>query len=137
MRGFSPFLEPHLNDRRKNRLTLTQAEGIRSYYLMARSLELQTGVLGLAAFGWLFSPATGKVSPQLAWMREFPLKHGAVGVSSVGPAPDDTGFLIGSEERRRQYEQGQYKPTLGYILWPRRAMIEWAKRHGDPFDGSA
>lgn len=133
LRGFAPFIETHVNERRKNRLTLTEAEGIKSYYLMARSVELQPEVLGLIGIGWLYSPATGEVSPRLAWLREFLVREGAVAVSSVGPAPSDAGFLVGSEERRRLYEEGKYRPTIGCVIWPRRRMIEWASRQEKMF----
>lgn len=128
LRGRGPFFEYHVNARRKNRLTLTEAEGIKSFYLMARSLELQPRVLGLTSFAWFHSPDTAEVSPQLAWLREFPAKHGALAISSIGAAPPDAGFLIGSEERRRKYEKGRYRPSIGVIVWPRRALLEWARQ---------
>jgi hypothetical protein len=128
LRGFAPFWETHVNDRRKNRLTLTQAEGVKSYYRIARSIEMQPDVKGLVTFGWLYCPSTGQVTPRLAWLRDFFVQNGAV-VTPIGLAPNDAGFLVGSEERRRLYEEGRYQPTMTCVLWSRRAMLEWASLH--------
>jgi hypothetical protein len=132
MRGFSPLCETHENARRKNRLTLTEVEGARSYYLLARSLEMQPHIKGLCTCSWLYCSTTAEVTPRLAWLREFLLKNGAL-IDSLGPAPPDAGFLIGSEERRQLYEQGRYRPTLAYVLWSRKAMLNWAKGYQASF----
>jgi hypothetical protein len=126
--GFAPLIEIHVNARRRNRLTLTESEGLRSYFLIAQTLKEQPEVKGLFATGWLFCESTGRITPQLAWLREFFLRHGAF-VASTGLVPEDTGFRTGSEERRKLYEDGLYRPTDAYVLWPRREMLEWASRY--------
>ncbi len=126
--GFRPMAEIHVNDRRRNRLTLTEAEGEKSYYLLATSLELQPEVKGLFTESWLYCDTTAAVSPRLAWLRRFFLDNGAILVS-LGPAAPDSGFLVGSEDRRRLYEAGEYRPTMTYVLWSRRAMLAWARRY--------
>ena len=126
--GFAPMAEIHANVRRKNRLTLTQSEGMRSYYLVAKSLEQQPQVRGLLAISWLYCENTARVSPKLAWLREFLQKNGAF-LGTAGPAPAESGFLTGSDERRTLYENGAYQPQIGYAVWPRRAMLEWAKSY--------
>lgn len=128
MGGFAPVAETHLNDRRNNRLTLTESEGVLSYYRLARSMELQPEIKGLFTCSWLYCPTTANVSPRLAWMREFFAELGAF-IGSVGPAPSDSGFLVGSEVRRKLFEKGDYRPQMTYILWPRGDMLEWARRH--------
>ena len=124
--GFAPMAETHVNARRKNRLTLTESEGIRSYSLLARSLEQQPQIRGLFTASWLYCPSTAAVTPRLAWLREFFLHHGAF-LGSIGPAPEDSGFLVGSEERRKLYDQGTYRPDLVYVVWPRDAMLAWSR----------
>ena len=126
--GFAPMAEIHVNDRRKNRLTLTEAEGAKSYYLLAKSLELQPEVRGLFTESWLYCDSTATVSPRLAWLRQFLLDNGAILVS-LGPAAADSGFLVGSEERRSLYDTGKYRPKMTYALWSRRAMLAWACRY--------
>ncbi len=126
--GFAPMAEIHANVRRRNRLTLTESEGLRSYYLVAKSLKQQPHVRGLLAISWLYCEETARVSPKLAWLREFLRNNGAF-LGSAGPAPVQAGFLTGSDERRKLYETGIYRPQIGYAVWPRRAMIEWADRY--------
>jgi len=131
MRGISPVAEIHVNDRRKNRLTLSESEALRSYYRLARSLELQPEFHGSIACSWLYCPSTAILAPRMAWMREFFLDHGAV-LFPIGPAPTDSGFLVGSEERRRLYEQGSYRPTMTCVVWPKPRMLAWANTYTDP-----
>lgn len=125
LHGFGPLVETHVNVRRKNRMFLTESEGLRSYYRLARSIELRPEVKGLLAGSWLYCPSTGQMTPHLAWLRGFFLSQGAF-LASIGPAPAESGFLVGSEPRRKAYEAGLYRPTITYVVWPRRKMLEWA-----------
>ena len=125
-RGFAPMAETHLNDRRRNRLSLTESEGVRSYYRLARSLELQPEIKGLVTCSWLYCATTAEITPRLAWLRRFFLDQGAF-VASIGPAPPESGFLVGSEERRQLYEEGRYRPLATFVLWPRKAILDWAR----------
>jgi len=135
LRGFGPLVETHINARRKNRPILTEAEGIRSYYRIARSIELQPEIQGLVAFSWLYCAETGRVTPHLQWLRRFFVERGAF-VESVGAASPDSGFLVGSEERRRRYDEGKYRPQMTYVLWTRDQILRWAREtaleHHDP-----
>ena len=130
MRGTRPVAEIHVNYRRKNRLTLDESEGLRSYYRLARSIELQPEQHGLMTCSWLYCPSTASFAPRIAWLREFFLSQGAT-LFPIGPAPTDSGFLIGSEERRRLFEQGTYRPTMTCVVWPRPQMLAWAKTYRD------
>jgi hypothetical protein len=128
MGGFSPFFELHLNDRRKNRAILSEKEANLSYYRVARSLEKQPNILGVMVGGWWYCDATAQVSPHLAWLPRTPRSGGAL-LADLGPAPADSGFLVGSDERRKLYEQKLYQPRLTCVLWPRKGLLEWANRH--------
>jgi hypothetical protein len=130
MHGFAPLFEVHVNDRRKNRLVLLETEGCRSYYKMARSLERQPRTKGVLMASWLFCESTARISPHLSWLREVPLRAGALAVN-VGPAEPDSGFLVGSDERRVLYEEGKYRPYATCILWPRSEIIAWANHHSE------
>jgi len=125
LHGFGPVAEIHVNDRRRNRLTLTESEGCLSYYRMAKSLELRPEIKGMFTCSWLYCASTAQVTPRLAWLRELFSKNGAF-IGSIGPAPPDSGFLTGSKERRELYEAGQYHPLMTYVLWPRQAILGWA-----------
>jgi hypothetical protein len=128
MGGFAPLLELHLNARRKNRLILLEKEAGISYYRAARAVEMQPAVRGLMMGSWLFCESTARITPRLAWLRRTPQSAGAL-IVELGPAPTDSGFLTGSEERRKLYEQGVYRPNLACVLWPRKPLIEWADQH--------
>jgi hypothetical protein len=127
LRGFGPVFFPHLNANRRNRW-LTETESNRSYYRMAESMRLQPGIRGLVASSWLRSPDTLAVSPQLAWMNRTVLDNGGL-VVVMGPADPGCGVLSQSPERQRLYDEGTFKPTIGLVVWPRDAMIDWATRH--------
>lgn len=127
MRGFGPVFFPHLNANRRNRW-LTELEANRSYYRMAQSMMFQPAVKGLVASSWLRSPDTAKVSPHLEWVNRTMLENGGL-VVVMGPADPDCGVLTGSLERRRLYDAGVFKPTIGLTIWPRDAMLAWAERH--------
>lgn len=128
MGGFGPLFEMHLNARRKNRLVLLEKEANLSYYRAARAVEKQAAVRGVFLASWLFCESTARVTPHLEWLRRIPLEGGA-SIAVLWPAPADAGFLTGSEERRRLYEEGSYRPRVGCVLWPRKALIAWADRH--------
>ena len=128
MGGFKPLFETHVNARRKNRLVLLEREANISYYRVARALEKQPSVRGLITTSWLYCESTAQITPHLAWLRKTPQSAGAL-LFEVGPAPTNSGFMTGSEERRKLYEQGLYRPTLTSVLWSRKALIDWANRH--------
>ncbi len=128
MRGFGPLFELHVNERRKNRLVLLENETSLSCYRAARSLELQPGIKGIMTASWLYCESTGVVTPHLAWMRRLFVDAGAT-IVDLGDAPADSGFLIGSAERRKLYEEGRYRPKLSCVLWPRERVLRWAGEH--------
>jgi len=114
--------------RRKNPLILLEKECNRSWYRIARSVEMQPDIKGLVATSWLLSADTFKVSPHLSFVNKPFVESGAI-VTSAGEADEAAGYLIGSALRRRLYESGKFKPTLGLILWSREQMIRWALSH--------
>lgn len=128
LHGLKPVFFIHLNAHRKNRFILTERESDRSYFRMAQSMALQPDVRALVASSWLNSPDTFAVSPHLAWMNRTPVDHGALEVT-MGPASPDCGVLARSPERKRAYEAGTFKPTVGLVVWPRPNMLEWAAAH--------
>jgi hypothetical protein len=128
MRGFGPLFELHLNDRRKNRVMLLESEAGLSCYKAAQSLALQPGTKGIMTVSWLYCRSTATVTPHLAWMRRFFEQAGAT-IVDVRDAPSDAGFLVGSAERRKLYEEGSYRPKESCVLWPRQQVLQWMKQH--------
>jgi hypothetical protein len=129
MRRFGPAFVTHTGVSGKN-YVLLEREAERSYYRMAQSMALQPRVIGLITSSWLHSPDTFAVSPHLAWLNKVFQENGAV-LATMGPAGPDCGVLHRSPERKRAYEEGRLKPTLGLVVWPRNEMLAWARTRPD------
>jgi hypothetical protein len=127
LRGRAPMFFTHFGYRRLGQ-GLSELEANRSYYRMARSMELQPDIKGLVASSWFRSPDTHRVSPHLAWVNTVVVENG--GFAAVrGKADVNCGVFVRSQTRRRLYERGEFTPTIGLVLWPRRAMLQWAAAH--------
>jgi hypothetical protein len=133
MGGFAPALFPHVGAHPKKSRLLVEKEVDKSFYRMAQSIELQPEMKGLVASSWLHSPDTHRVSPHLAWLNKTFQNNGAF-ICVMGAASVDSGVFHRSPERRKLYDAGQFKPTTGLILWPRRNMLEWAAEHPELAD---
>jgi hypothetical protein len=125
MGGLAPIAMPHLNYWRDNPLLMLRKEHDLSFWRIARSIERQPRIKGVVAASWLYSVEVGEVTPHLAWVRDFFLNAGAYLVD-MDPAPVRSGFMIGSELRRRLYEEGKFHPRQTLVLWPRRKILAWA-----------
>jgi hypothetical protein len=132
-RGRRPFFFHHIAWRRKNRLFLLEIEQNRSYYRIAQALESHPEVRGLLTESWLHSPDTFGVSPHLAWLNKPFLENGGL-ILSLGAASESSGVFAGGGERRRLFEQGMFRPTTAMAIWPRAAMLEWARSHPELAD---
>jgi hypothetical protein len=128
-----PFFFHHLAWRRKNRFLLLEKEQNHSYFRIAQSLALNPEVVGLATESWLHSPETLRVSPHLAWLNRPFNEHGGM-VVVIGEASESSGVFTGSAERRRLYEEGRFRPTTAMVIWPRAAMLQWARNHPELAD---
>jgi hypothetical protein len=125
MGGIGPIAMPHLNYWRRNPLLMTQNENERALWRIAKSIELQPNVKGFIGASWFYCASVGEISPHLAWVRDFFQDQGAFLVD-MEPAPVRSGFMIGSEKRRRSYGEGKFRPRQTLVLWPRNDMLRWA-----------
>jgi hypothetical protein len=126
LKGFAPCFYPHMPIRSPG--MLLERECLRAWHRIARSVEMQPHIKGLVVASWYHSPDTFKVSPHLSFMNKPFIESGAL-ITTMGSAPEDSGFLTGSPSRRKLYESGQFKPTYGLILWSRDQMLRWANNH--------
>jgi hypothetical protein len=131
--GFGPAFVPHLNAMRKDRAALVERETNRSWYRMAQSLRLQPHIRGLVASSWLHSPDTMRVSPHMTGFSRALLDNGAL-VIRHHRADLDCGVFYRSPERKKLYEDGQFTPTHGMVIWPRTEMLAWADAHPELAD---
>jgi hypothetical protein len=128
MKGFSPAFFTHVARHRPGRLVVLEKEFKKSYYRIVKSMELQPAVKGILSSSWFYSPEIGRVSPHLDWMPRFFERNGGW-VSTMGTAPHNSGVFSRSPERMKSFEDKEFTPKLGLVLWPRRAALEWTRRH--------
>jgi hypothetical protein len=105
-----------------------EKEANQSYYRLAKALAMQPSIKGIIAASWFHSPETFRVSPHLAWLNDVFAENGAF-LTTLGPAGPNSGFLTGSIARRKLYQKGEFKPTIGLVLWARNDAIAWAAAH--------
>jgi hypothetical protein len=135
MGGLSPAFVPHLNATRKDRGALLETETNRSWYRMAQSMKLQPEIRGLVASSWLHSPDTMRVSPHMTGFSRALLDNGALLIRHHR-ADLECGVFYRSPERRKLYDDGQFMPTHGLVIWPRAEMLAWADAHPELGDSS-
>ena len=121
----APCFEAHLPVR--GAPFLIESEYKRCYVRMARSMELQPAIRGILGASWLHSEETMRISPHLQWINQLFLNHGGLLVH-MGPAAPESGFLVGSQQRRQLYESGAYRPRQAMFIWPRDAFLQWARQ---------
>jgi hypothetical protein len=126
--GFGPAFFSHVALHKSDSLLLMEREMGRSYYRMAKCLEIQPSIRGFLTSSWFYSEETFRVSPHLNWLTRVFQENGGI-VLDMGPAPLDSGVFTRSPERRTLYESGQFKPTNALVLWGRNEMIKWSSNH--------
>ena len=136
LHGFGPVFFSHLNPNRRNQGILLERESLRSYHRMARSMEQQPAIRGFVTASWFHSPDTFVVSPHLRWMNDVFLNNGGI-VVPLGPVDVGCGVLHRSPERQKAYDEGRFTPTEALVIWPREAMLAWARAHTELSDGPA
>jgi len=126
--GLKPAFYVYVAAPPRTRTLVIETEVRRSYYRMAKSLELQPTMLGIMTISWLHDPTMLARMPHLAAINE-PFTSGGGFVAPAALAPPDSGFLERSPERQKQYESGELRPRLTFALWPRDAAIDWAAKN--------
>jgi hypothetical protein len=97
------------------------------YLLTADLLELYPQYQGLTGGSWFYDPELDRVSPRLSYLRDRPLSGGAF-LLRMGQRPIDiVNATSTSETSRKLYEAGEYHPTAWMIVWPRQALLDWAR----------
>jgi len=127
--GIKPAFYMHVAHPPRNRSLILSAEVKKSYYRMARSLALQPEMKGIMCASWLHDPSALEDAPHLAVINEPYLEWGGRIVTTLGPAPVESGFLKFSPERRAKFERGELKLMTTLAMWPRRAALAWASDH--------
>jgi len=126
--GRAPCFFMHVAPAPRNRALSAPKEVLRSYYRMARSLQLQPEVRALVAHAWFHDPAAVRDYPHLELLNRPYLKHGGL-ITLLKPAPPTSGVLEGNAQRRADYLAGRIRYKYGFAIWPRDAAMRWADAH--------
>ncbi len=79
---------------------------------------------GLVGASWYYDRAISDISPNLAYLRDVPARHGALFLDA-GASDEATANAVSRSERRRaRVEDGTYRPRNVMMVWPRRALLE-------------
>lgn len=127
--GFRPMFYMHLAPAPRNRSLVIPAEVHRAYFRMARSLQLQPEIRGIACASWFHDPEVVRQTPHIIPLNTPYLEWGGRILAPIGEAPPDSGFLDYNPERRKLYESGKLRPLATLAVWPRKAAIAWAEQH--------
>lgn len=127
-KAFHPYFVPHIAVSSVTVPFCSEREFLKSFYRMAASLEKQPNVRGILDASWLHSSETHRVSPHLAFMNRPYLESGGL-YADLGPAPADSGFLVGDKNRSNLYQSGQYKPSSGLVICTREQALAWKCNH--------
>jgi hypothetical protein len=126
--GRAPCFFMHVAPAPRNRALGVPKEVLRSYYRMARSLQLQLGVRAVLAHAWFHDPRAVRDHPHLEVLSRPYLNHGGL-ITLLGPAPPTSGVLEGNAQRSADYLAGKVQYKVGFAIWPRDAAIRWADAH--------
>lgn len=123
MKAFRPLYETHW-DRRL--VAEFNATGYHELYLrIAELLLMNPDMKGLMTSGWWFDPALESISPELKFVGDIPLAHGAclLYVGDEGTTVQDALWL--SPRRTALYRAGRYRPASYVLLWSRNDILAW------------
>jgi len=123
-----PLFDMHTDPRRMSEFTPAGWE--RFYLRVAEVLQCRPEIRGLTGASWWYDPLVPKMSPQLAFLHEVPLRHGAQVFRYETSASAKELALLRSPERQAAYDRGEYIPTTYVLTWPREDLLRWAEKHG-------
>lgn len=126
--GWAPCFFMHVAPSPRNRALSVPKQVLRSYYQMARSLQLQPTMRALVAHAWFHDPAAVRDYPQLRVLSEPYTDHGGL-IVTLDPAPPSSGVLTGNNQRKADYISGKIVYRYGLAIWPRDAAVRWADAH--------
>jgi hypothetical protein len=123
--GFRPWFETHVDLRD---LSQFNEAGLRRMYLrVAALLEVNPQVRGVFGGSWFYDPGLETISPHLAYLQQMPRQHGARLLRTATTAGMTRSALAKSRRRREAYERGLYRPQWYFLVWPRSALLQWAR----------
>jgi hypothetical protein len=128
--GVRPICVIHTHERYL--LGFTAKEMKLAFARIALMMKGDPGLRGVYRKSWFLDPAIGQISPHLAFLREFPMQHGARFFPCPTRPVDIQDALKLSPPRQRLYREGKYRPTVYAYVWPRTAFLRWAETDSAP-----
>jgi len=125
-RGFRPMYALHMDPR--NTRDFTPEGWDRTYVRIAELMARDPKVKGLFGSAWFYDPAVAAISPHLAYVRE---RREAAGARCFRHGESDqvtADALATSRKRRTLFDAGRYRPASYYLVWPREALLAWARK---------
>jgi len=123
--GFKPFYSLHINSRISG---FSSPEIDKCYLSIAELLVRNPKMKGLYQHAWLYDPHLSDISPELAFLRKTLVENGAK-IFRLGATRRALGYSTSwSLKRRKLYEKGEYIPTEYIVIWPRKELLNWAKK---------
>jgi hypothetical protein len=122
----APFVQIHTESRDLSNFSPNGWD--EAYLRTAEILETRPQYGGLVGLSWFYDPAIAKVSPRLSYLADRQLENGAIRIPQRLSLLQVELATSRSESRRRLYEAGLYRPQVCAIVWPRQAMLAWARR---------
>ena len=100
------------------------------YVRIAEMLDIYKNVKGVFGASWFYDPQLENISPRLIYLQKTPLNNGA---RCFYVEEDRTGnALAKSKHRYNLYKEGKYKPKKYLLVWPREALLKWARIYSRP-----
>lgn len=125
IRKFKPFYSLHISDRFSG---FSSTEIDKCYLGIAELLERNPKMKGLYQHAWLYDPKLSEISPDLAFLRQTLVQNGAR-IFRLGATRRAVRYATAwSIKRRKLYEEGKYIPTEYIVIWPRKELLDWAKK---------
>jgi hypothetical protein len=123
---YAPFFEIHTHTPMLGGFT---PEGWDQCYLLVADLLVQyPDYHALVGGSWFYDPLLDGISPRLAYLRKTPVDGGAFLIRAGSTNSDIVNATATSETRRKLYEEGKYHPTGWLMIWPREALLAWARQ---------
>ena len=126
IKGYGPWLQMHIDQRYIAELNAEAHE--RMCLRIVELLKRRKDIVGVTATSWLYDPQLVDISPHHAYIRLQPLEGGAFFLQHRIGNNEILQATTTSKSRLRLYEEGKYIPREYSMLWPRKAMIAWAKQ---------
>lgn len=123
--GWGTWLEAHTESRELS--DFNPAGWDRTWMAAAGIIENYSGLRGVIGSSWFYDPPLKTISPRLAYLREMPLRHGAFLVHQGPGAIHSERAAASSPTRRALIESGEYVPQSWLLVWPRKALLKWAR----------